>query len=201
MFFKIFYIYLHKLTIMEIWKDIKGFEGLYQVSNEGRVKSLKRDSIMKQQKKRYGYYNIGLYNKGEYKWFRVHRLVAEAFIPNPNEYPIINHRDENPSNNVVENLEWCDVKYNVNYGTAIERKREKQLNHPNESKIVLQYTLDGELIGEFPSTAEVERKLGYDHSHIARCCNGGYFDKARNKWHNSNTYKGFMWKYKKEDTN
>lgn len=120
----------------EIWKDIKGYEGLYQVSNLGRVKSLKRilkhkttyggiytvkGKILKPKEDK-GYYRYSLSNNGKNKLFFAHRLVAEAFIPNPQHYLIVNHKDENPHNNKADNLEWCTIKYNVTYGTAIEKK-------------------------------------------------------------------------------
>lgn len=117
----------------EIWKDVKDYEGLYQVSNLGRIKSLvgwngkkyiKREKIInpaiqKTNKNKEYYRNvIGLVKIKKRKMAKVHRLVAEAFIPNPNGYPIINHIDGNPLNNIVENLEWCDQKYNMKH--AIE---------------------------------------------------------------------------------
>ena len=115
---------------MEIWKDIKGYEGFYQVSNYGRVKSLERlDScgrkvhgrILKQGKDTQGYLVIGLCKEGARKSKRIHRLVAEMFIENPKEYLEVNHKDENKENNHIDNLEWCDREYNGNYGTIKER--------------------------------------------------------------------------------
>lgn len=117
----------------EIWKDIKGYKGYYQVSNLGRVKSLDRYSIDRRGGKHFlkgiiltpylckGYLRICLHVNGKQKQLAVHRLVAEAFIPNPNNYPQINHKDENKTNNTVDNLEWCTAKYNNNYGTRLER--------------------------------------------------------------------------------
>ena len=112
----------------EIWKDIKNFEGLYQVSNKGRVRSLDRISvncygmprklkgkILKPHLNVYGYLDIGLSNCGNGNIFKVHRLVADAFIPNPKNLPQVNHKDENKQNNCVENLEWCTNAYNVKY--------------------------------------------------------------------------------------
>ena len=106
---------------MEIWKDIPGYEGLYKVSNLGRIKSLgngktRKENILRLTKDKYGYLYITLSENGKLKKFKVHRLVAMAFIPNPNNYTQINHKDENRSNNRVENLEWCTQKYNNNYG-------------------------------------------------------------------------------------
>lgn len=107
----------------EVWKDIKGYEGEYKVSNYGRVKSLKnhKEKILKQWKNNKGYLNIALYKNKKSKMYRVHRLVALAFIPNPENLPEVNHKDEIKENNHVDNLEWCDRKYNMNYGTVRER--------------------------------------------------------------------------------
>ena len=115
---------------MEIWKDIPGYEGLYEVSNKGRVRSFHygKERIMKLISNSVGYYKISLFKGGLYKRMYVHRLVAQAFIPNPDELKEVNHKDENPGNNSVDNLEWCDHKYNMKYGTARERAREKKID-------------------------------------------------------------------------
>lgn len=124
---------------MEIWKDIKNFEGLYQVSNLGRVKSLERykkhsyNGIAHLKEKILKPLNINNYqrvvlrkqNKRHNKF--VHRLVVEAFIPNEKKYKEVNHKDENPSNNSIENLEWCSHKYNMNYGTINKRRSESEI--------------------------------------------------------------------------
>lgn len=114
----------------EIFKDIPGYEGLYQVSNLGNVKSLNyrrsgKEKIIKPRKKSKSnttlnkyYYCVALYKDKKRKNFRVHHLVAEAFINNPNNYPVLNHLDKNPENNCVENLEWCTQKYNVQYSVG-----------------------------------------------------------------------------------
>lgn len=123
---------------MEIWKDISGYEGLYQVSNLGRVKSLERidnnnhpvkEKIIKPYKTIGGYMQVCLWKNGKVKHLQIHRLVAQAFIPNPYNLPECNHKDENPLNNCVENLEWCDHKYNINYGTRTEKASEKMKGH------------------------------------------------------------------------
>ncbi len=115
----------------EIWKDIKEYEGLYQVSNMGRVKSLKRkdasghllnERLLSIAVTHSGYKYVGFYKDNQGKKFKVHRLVAQAFIPNPSDYPQVNHIDEDKTNNCVNNLEWCSAKYNANYGTKIERQ-------------------------------------------------------------------------------
>lgn len=127
-----------------IWRDIKGYEGIYQVSNYGEVirlmsydsrGHLRKSKILKQNRNKYGYLQLGLHKNGKEKKFLVHRLVAETFIPNEKKYPEINHKDENKQNNSVSNLEWCNRIYNVNYGNAqIKRiktrfKERKELNY------------------------------------------------------------------------
>lgn len=108
----------------EIWKDIKGFEGLYQVSNKGNVKNRFNKLISQENCK--GYLRVHLHKNSKYSHFLVHRLVAEAFIDNSSNLPQVNHKDEDKTNNCVENLEWCDAKYNVNYGTSNYRRSEVQ---------------------------------------------------------------------------
>ena len=107
----------------EIWKDIDGYEGLYQVSNLGRVKSLhhNKEKILKGSYAKEGYHLISLSKEGTQKRCLVHRLVATAFIPNPYKLECVNHKDENPRNNNVDNLEWCTKAYNNCYGTRLER--------------------------------------------------------------------------------
>lgn len=116
--------------IEEIWKDIKGYEGLYQVSNIGRVKSLKRhrrgsgkelvcvnEKIKALQDNGHGYMTTTLYQNNKGQVVYIHRLVAVAFISNPNNLPCVNHINEDKSNNSASNLEWCSYEYNNNYGT------------------------------------------------------------------------------------
>ena len=112
--------------MVEIWKDIKGYEGLYQVSNLGRVKSLRKNIIMKEALKEERYLSITLHKNKTRKSFYIHRLVAQAFVSNPNNYPEVNHKDENKQNNQMDNLEWCTPKYNANYGTRNKRLSELQ---------------------------------------------------------------------------
>lgn len=119
---------------MEEWKDIPNFEGLYQGSNLGRVKSLERfyktgrggiqllpERILKQNIKKTGYVEVTLCKNGKHKSFLLHRIIGKLFVPNPNNYTEINHKDENLENNCASNLEWCDHFYNIHYGTRTER--------------------------------------------------------------------------------
>ena len=164
----------------EYWKPVVGYEGHYEVSNWGRVKSLKRNLIKKLKLTYENRYVVSLWKNGKSKTYSVHRLVAEAFILNPDNLPQVNHKDENPLNNVVSNLEWVSAKYNCNYGTRNERISKKK------SKPVLQYTLDGELVKEWESAMQAS-KYGFDNSEIGKCC--------RN-YRNYMTHKGFIWRYK-----
>ena len=151
----------------EIWKDIKDYEGHYQVSNLSRVKSIKfgKERILKPVTDRHGYLIVGLWKNNKQKTYKVHRLVAEAFIDNTDNLPQVNHKDENPLNNNVNNLEWCNSKYNCNFGTRIERITKRR------SKTVLQYDLEGNFIREWKSTAECGRN-GFNQAHVAACCQG-----------------------------
>ena len=112
---------------MEEWRDIEGYEGLYQVSNEGRVRNISKNpyKMMKPHYNQRGYCQVALSKNNKYIMAAIHRLVAKAFIPNPSNLPQVNHKDEKKDNNIVENLEWCDNKYNSRYGTRGERIGEK----------------------------------------------------------------------------
>ena len=177
----------------EIWKDILGYEGLYQVSNFGRVRSLDRIVKEKNGKNKFlkgkilkyilvygGYMVVRLSKNGILKNYYVHRLVAQAFLDNPDNLPQVNHKDENPLNNVVSNLEWVSAKYNCNYGTRNERVAEKL------SKTVLQYDLEGNFIKEWKSIMECGRN-GYIFTSVSKCCLG-----------KQKTHKGYIWKYKED---
>ena len=110
--------------MMEEWRAVPGYEGLYEVSNTGNVKSLIKNKIIKGFINRSGYRLVGLSKNGIRKKITIHRLVAQVFIENPDNLPEVNHKDEDKTNNNVDNLEWCDRKYNNNYGTVNIRRRE-----------------------------------------------------------------------------
>ena len=192
----------------EIWKDIKNYEGLYQVSNLGNVKSLNyshtgKEQILKPPTTKAGYLRVYLYKEGKKrKRFLVHRLVAMAFLDNSDNLPQVNHKDENKKNNCVENLEWCTHTFNMNYGTRLERvaaalkgrifstetrkKMSAKATNGKNSKPVLQIDpVTNEVIAEFPSVNEVHRQLGFSCGNISSCCNGRY-----------KTCGGFKWQYK-----
>lgn len=170
----------------ELWVEIEGYNGKYWVSNHGRVKMVEMQffnkpfRLMKPQTAK-GYKCIRLYNSKGWKDYLVHRLVADYFIPNPNNFPHVNHKDENPSNNMADNLEWCTRLYNVRYGTAIERKKEKLKKY---KKPVEQYSKDGVFIKRWDSATDAANELGlYSHC-ICQVAKG------INKTHG-----GYVWKY------
>lgn len=188
---------VYAVDVEEIWKDIAGYEGYYQISNLGRVRSLSRtvthlrgEGNRRGMKRRVpertvahdvnwaGYHRVNLRKHGENTRFAVHRLVAEAFIPNPHSYPQINHKDENPHNNHANNLEWCTNSYNINYGTRSERAA-SHLRKP-----VVQCDMQGREIKTFASQCEASRKTGIGQSCIWRACAGLCKQSG-----------GFVWKY------
>ena len=189
----------------EIWKDIKGYEGLYQISNLGNVKSLDRYIINKNGDKQYfpeknliqgfsnNYLKVTLSKNNKQRTFRVHILVAKAFIPNPENKLEVNHIDGNKQNNKVDNLEWNTRSENELHayknGLAKPSDKQKQVvakyAKENYSKKIIQYSLNGDFIKEWNSMHDVWRELGIRPSYICRCCKG-----LRNQ-----TY-GYIWKYK-----
>ena len=163
----------------EIWRNIKDYPD-YQVSNMGRVKSLKfgKEKILKNNKVSSGYLQVNLSKDGKQKTYYIHRLVATAFITNPNNLSEVNHKNEDKTDNRVENLEWCNSKYNLNYGTRTER-----ITIANSIPI-LQFMKDGEFIKKWDSTAQVERELCFNKGNISKCCKG----KLKSAY-------GFKWRY------
>lgn len=189
---------------MEQWKDIEGYERLYQASNYGNVKSLNynrtgKEKLLKPGVDGCGYLFVRLYKDGKAKQPRIHQLIAQTFIPNPLNLPQVNHKDENKTNNKVwinddgtvdlekSNLEWCTHEYNINYGTRNQRSAEAHTNGI-ASKKVYQYTLEGELVKIWSSTNECGRN-GYNQGAVAACCKNKFNKEGNNK------YKGYIWSY------
>lgn len=160
----------------EEWRDVKGYEGKYLISNYGRVKGLRNERrvhprIMKATIDERGYIHIGLRDGRKQKTFNVHRLVCAAFLPNIDNLPFVNHKDENTSNNTLENLEWCTAKYNSNYGTAKERLS-RIMGELNMKRPVSKYTINGEYICSYPSISEAAPyQDDLTMRHIWECCN------------------------------
>lgn len=166
----------------EIWRDVPGYEGKYQVSNLGRVKSLSyrrsnKEVILKPISNGTGYLQITFCKNGKTERQYVHRLVAEAFIPNPGGLPEVNHKSEVKTENQVWNLEWCTRKYNATFSHTRGRS-------------IQQYSLSGEPVQKWSSALSVEKELGFYSSSIIRCCRGKQ-DKAY----------GYRWSYSDEMVN
>lgn len=149
----------------EIWKQIEGYEGRYLVSSLGNVYSLKRNKLMKPKLNKYGYYCIRLFDGERKHDWTVHRLVASAFISNPENLPVVNHKNEIKQDNRVENLEWCSVKYNSNYGTTIQRSAK------NRSKPILKTDLAGNPINLYMDSESL-RQSEYKRENVQTCARG-----------------------------
>lgn len=179
----------------EIWKDIAGYEGIYQASNAGRIRSLDRvvklsdgkrqyrqGIVLKQRKSTKGYKVVHLSKNGISKNKFVHVLVLESFFERPNGLTQINHKDENKSNNNLNNLEYCDAIYNQNYGSCSKNKSIATINDKKKSKPVVQLSKNGTIIKVYPSLREVERSNGFQHGHIRDACNGKLHTAYGYKW-------------------
>lgn len=186
----------------EIWKDIQGYEGLYQISNFGRVKSLpkfrnngtggfiSKEKILKTEENNRGYVRVQIKNNGKAKRFFVHRLVAFSFIPNPENKPCVNHLDCNPLNNRADNLEWCTFQENTDYMVKLERNKRtylwnKRRNEKNKKnwKPVVQMDHRGSVIKKYRNITEV-KKDGFRPGDVCRCCKG-----------QRKTTGGYVWRY------
>ena len=190
----------------EIWRPVVGYEGLYEVSNLGRIRSIKRKKyhILRPAGGRTTYHKVSLYKGGKGKTHYVHRLTAIAFIPNPHLLPCINHKDERKYNNRAENLEWCTHLYNNNYGTAIDRGIKKKINNIATSIAIEQYTRDGNYVATYPSIMEAQRQTGICRESIRLVVSQSlkktkigdkiYYNKLK-------TAGGYIWKIKDESAN
>lgn len=191
-----------KILEKEIWKDIKGFEGLYQASNLGRIKSLEKfkkgkngslasvkEKILKPGITRNGYYRVALCKNSIRKFYLVHRLVFEAFNCQITEGLQVNHINEIKSDNRLSNLNLMTCKENCNWGTGIERCH-NQLINGKCSKAVLQFDLQDILIKEYPSTRQAERETGFAQGNIVKCCKGKYKTAYNYKWKYKENKKG-----------
>lgn len=170
------------MEFLEEWRQIRGFPD-YLISNCGRVKSLRRDykygshgDIILKTNDRKGYRGVTLFRDGKRYYKSVHRLVAEAFIPNPDNLPLVNHKDEDKTNNRVDNLEWCTRLYNANYGLSRQRISARV------SRKVGQYTKDGVLIAVWDSMTLASKKVGACLSEISKCCKDNRYSAGGYKW-------------------
>ena len=182
-----------------MWKTIKDYPN-YEVSDKGEVRSkdriaLRKGEFVKLKGKTLkpslanNYLRVTLYNGDRHNFCQVfiHRLVAMAFIDNPDNLPYVNHKDENPRNNNVDNLEWCTAKYNSNYGTAIVRRviHQNWENIADKQSIpVIQKSKDMVVVGRYKSVSDAGRKNNYNIASISKCCRGLL-----------KTYKGYIWEF------
>lgn len=176
---------------MEEWRDVEGYEGVYRVSNYGRIKSLgnnytKREKILKVQTTHSDYLRVPLSKNHKQRKYRINRLVAIAFVPNPLNLPETNHKDENKHNNYADNLEWCTRKYNMNYGACAKQYilNLHMLNLSKRTKSVIATDIISGTVFVFASASEADRAGFGNQSTISACCLG----KRR-------TCKGYTWKY------
>lgn len=172
----------------EIWKDIAGYEGLYQINNYGDVKSLnygntKKEKILKPHNND-GYYDVTLYKHGKHKQYKIHRLVAQNFIPNPKNKPQVNHKDGNKINNNVNNLEWVTNSENIKHAFKTNLHKKYYGSDHNNAKKIKQYTLEGKFIKEWGSIVEASIYYKTTKENIFSCLK-----------HKSKTAKGYKWEY------
>lgn len=183
--------------MVEIWKDIDGFEGLYKISNLGNIYSIggrvmggmnnryKNKPRMMKPHIRNGYEHVCLTKDKKQFHYKIHRLVAMAFVPNPNDYPFVNHKNEIKDDNRAVNLEWCTAKYNLNYGSHNEKMRKTKSKKP-----IAQFDMNGNFIEIHDSSRDIERKFGYFHNNITNCC--------KHKYGYKSAY-GYKWEFATRD--
>ena len=169
----------------ELWRDVQGYEGLYEVSNLGDVRSLPRATtrgkLLSPVNSGKGYLQVTLYRNGKSKRLLVHRLVAQAFVPNPLNLSSVNHKDEHKNNNRSDNLEWCTIQYNLSYNGLHKRRGLPKY------KAINQYTKRGDFVKRWRGAQDVENQFGFSHSSIAAVCRGKRI-----------TAYGYVWRYADE---
>ncbi len=187
-----FFSTLHNQYIMEIWKDIEDYEGIYQISNLGKLKSFKgsKEMILNPGIKSTGYVATTLCKQST-KYVRIHRLVANAFIPNPENKPCINHKNGIKHDNRAENLEWCTYSENMLHAYKTGLKKHHYIGKTGKdhcaSRPIIQYSMTGEKIDEHESQMNAERKTGIRHEYISRSCRGKV-----------ELSSGYIWRFKNE---
>lgn len=178
----------------EQWRDVPNYEGLYQVSNLGRIRRMPKGKIRVQKATKNGYLQINLCKENKIRWVGVHRLVATAFVPNPDNLPIVNHKDEDKHNNCVDNLEWVTPRQNAVYGTGIQRQIEKRRhNDPNKlrwKEIAMKHAVkccrynktDNSLVKQYNSLTEAAQDSGINIKTILNQCKGKSQSRTSTYW-------------------
>lgn len=162
---------------MEIWKDVVGFDGVYKVSNLGRVYSTLSNKVLKQMPRRHGYLSVWLYGKGGIsgrngKAYSVHRIVAEAFCEKRDGANEVNHLNEDKTDNRAENLEWCTHQENMTRGTVVKRISDANKNGKKAKPVYAYDKVTGEFVKSYPSIGEITRSTPYSVRNIGRCIAG-----------------------------
>lgn len=184
---------------MEYWKEIPGYEGLYEVSNKGNVRNVRRNKLLRLSKTNYGYIRVVLSKNRIKTLLSVHRLVAQAFLPNPDNLPMINHKDEDKTNNNVTNLEWCDAKYNNNYGTARIRSRNTNIKNGYWTGLSKEEYMKGYRKKNKEKIREQHREYGEKNREKIREHNREYYEKNREKIREQ--HREYMREYRKKRKN
>lgn len=168
---------------LEIWRTVKGYEGLYEVSSFGNVRNANSGRPLNPCRHRTGYLSVVLYKDKKPKRFLIHRLVATAFIDNANNYEFVNHLDEDKANNSAENLEWCSREHNMRHGTVGARISKKR-GHDSRTggRPVAQIGDNGEVLKTFKSIANASRETGAARTSIWECCNGIHIKANNSRW-------------------
>ena len=166
----------------EVWADIEGYENLYAISSKGRCWSYKANKFLKETANNDGYLRFSLFKDGKHKRYLAHRLVAKSFVANPNQYPEINHINENIKDNCIENLEWCTHKQNLNYGSRNKKVSMALKNNQNSAKRVQNI----DTLNIYDSLTKAEKETGISKAQICLCC------KFKAK-----TAGGYHWRYAK----
>lgn len=187
--------------MQEIWKDVVGYEGLYKVSNLGNVLSIPRrgtrsrkEHLLRQYKTKKGYLNVFLIKKCKSFCTGTHRLVAQAFIPNPENKPQVNHIDGNKENNCLDNLEWVTNQENMKHAWESGLRNKEKIYKRGKDNVssvkVNQYSIEGKFIQTWFSLMDIKRELGISPANICACCR-----------HRKNIAYGYIWRYYGDNTN
>lgn len=186
--------------IKEEWRAVKSFEGIYEISNLGRLKSFKKYKdgyILSNKNSKGGYLSVILISKEKIRHAKMHRLVAEAFIPNPKNYPVVNHKDGNKQNNRVDNLEWCTIQHNVKHALTHNPNMIKGMKKHNQyikPKEICQYSLEGDLMAIYPNAKLAQKVTGVCARNILQVARKEEYKPGMTRKQAG----GYMWRFKND---